>query len=91
MGLSNCFLLPPEATGVPPRNAWGKKDPAATPTGQTGQTGSGRWGHPASLPEWARDDMMTTTSVGTFDSTGTFTSSGEKVKISISNINCGEI
>jgi hypothetical protein len=83
----SCF---PEATGVPPRNAWGKKDPAATPTGQTGQTGSGRWGHPASLPEWARDDM-TTTSVGTFDSAGTFTSSGEKVKISISDTNCGEI
>ena len=66
------------ATKLPPRNAWGKRDPGSTQTGLTGgQTGSGKW-QQQNLPEWASDETMAT-SVGTFDSSGNFTSSGEQV------------
>ena len=60
-------------TKVPPHNPWGKRDSGQT--GQSGQTGPPKWQQ--ALPEWASDDS-TTTDVGTFDSSGTFTS-GEKV------------
>ena len=68
------------ASNMPPRNAWGKKELGPA---QTGMTGSGKWHQQShSIPEWANEDTMAT-GVGTFDSSGNFTSSGEKVNTTI--------
>ena len=60
------LCLPPLAgPGKQPPRAWRDKEPSKTDP----------------LPEWASDDSVTSTTVGTFDSSGNFTASAEKVSV----------
>ena len=59
-------------TGKQAPRAWREKDQPKTEQPQ-------KWNSP--LPEWASDDSVTSTTVGTFDSSGNFTASAEKVKL----------
>ena len=67
---------------APPR-AWGREKeqpPPGTkvdPQHQQAQQ-QHKWNN-SPLPEWASDDSVTSTTVGTFDSSGNFTASAEKV------------
>ena len=58
-------------TGKQPPRAW--RDKELQKTDQQPQ----KWNSP--LPEWASDDSVTSTTVGSFDSSGNFTASTEKV------------
>lgn len=65
---------------APPR-AWGRdKEPSTPKTDPQQQQAQQqqKWNN-SPLPEWASDDSVTSTAVGTFDSSGNFTTSAEKV------------
>lgn len=65
----------------PPPRAWGRDKeppPPAKADPQQQQAQQQKWNN-SPLPEWASDDSVTSTTVGTFDSSGNFTASAEKV------------
>ena len=63
----------------PPPRAWGRdKEPSTPKTDPQQQQVQQKWNN-SPLPEWASDDSVTSTTVGTFDSSGNFTASAEKV------------
>ena len=64
-------------TGKQPPRAWGRDKEQLKPDQQK------QWNSP--LPEWASDDSVTSTTVGTFDSSGNFTATAEKVQFYVHN------
>lgn len=67
------FLSP--VVGKQPPRAWREKEPPRTEQPKADQPH--KWNSP--LPEWASDDSVTSSTVGTFDSSGNFTASADKV------------
>ena len=61
---------------APPR-AWGR-DKELPPSVKADPQQQQKWNN-SPLPEWASDDSLTSTTVGTFDSSGNFTASADKV------------
>ena len=71
-----------DAGKQPPPRAWGrdKELPPVKADPHQQQAQQQKWNN-SPLPEWASDDSVTSTTVGTFDSSGNFTASAEKVHI----------